>query len=89
MSRFKRGDIVYFIRSASEIVPAQVLGGEGRQYTLRFHGREKGAYSGIRLLDDRLYASREEAEKKARIHGRASAAGRGFYRDTHWDPEYR
>lgn len=82
MSRFKRGDIVYFIRSGYEVIPAQITACQGTQYVLRFHGNDKRAFSAIRLDERRLFPSRE-------------AAGQGLTRtvrsrrDTHWDRKYR
>lgn len=82
MNRFKRGDIVYFIRGGREVIPAQVTVCQGTWYVLRFHGHDKAADSGIRLEERRLFPSREAANQglTARIRP---------HRDTHWDQKYR
>ena len=82
MNKFKRGDIVYFIRSGYEVIPAQVTACQGTSYILRYHGHEKGSFSGIRLEERRLFPNKEAAGA-----GLAPAIRR--HRDTHWDPEYR
>ncbi len=82
MSRFKRGDVVYFIRSGYEVIPAQITSCQGTQYVLRFRGHDKRAYSAIRLEERRLFASREAA-------GQGMAPAARPCRDTHWDRKYR
>ena len=82
MSRFKRGDVVYFIRSGNEVIPAQVTACQGAYYVLRFYGHDKSACSGIRLEERRLFASREDAGQGLKPAVRP-------HRDTHWDWKYR
>ena len=87
MIQYKRGDIVYFIRSGKEVIQAQVTGGQGYMYTLRFRGKDLWQYSGIRLPVERLFPTREAAESKVRRIA-AVKTERRVLKDTHWDRRY-
>ena len=56
---FKLGDTVFFIESNRFIREATVMKKSGDFYTLRFADG-----GGIRLRENRLYATRQEAEEK-------------------------
>ena len=66
MSKFKRGDTVFFIESGFRVVEASVFRVTGSFYDIRFSGLTPGAVAGIRLRENRLYATEEEARAAIR-----------------------
>ena len=56
MSRFKRGDVCYFIENGWKVKEAVITGVSGNFYVLKYD-----SIKGIRLRETRLYRTYEEA----------------------------
>ena len=63
MGNFNRGENVYFVESGTNIHEGVIISA-GSRYTVRYSGISGTA--GIKLPEDRIYRTREEAEKAVR-----------------------
>ncbi len=67
MNKYKKDQIVYFVRSNVEVKEAKIINCANGFCTIRF----LDTFGGIRVRDSKLYATKEEAEQHVTNHSKA------------------